>query len=201
MRRHWFLPETPDVIGTLSRQAEVTVTGLTAMVAWACGAGTGAPVREAEHQADAIRRELAGQLRVAFSTPVDQEDLFTLSERLDMVLNTAKNVVREAEALEVTPNPALADMAAIALDVVRELAAALPALAADPDQATTHADAAVAAERRMEKRYRAAMHDSLAIADLRASVNQREIYRRMLELGEAGVRVADRVWYAVVKEG
>jgi len=201
MRRHWFLPETPDVIDTLSRQAEVTVTGLTAMVAWACGTGTGAPVREAEHQADAIRRELSGQLRVAFSTPVDQEDLFTLSERLDMVLNTAKNVVREAEALEVAPDPALADMAAIALDVVRELAAALPALATDPDQATAHADAAVAAERRMEKRYRAAMHDSLAIADLRASVNQREIYRRMLELGEAGVRVADRVWYAVVKEG
>ncbi|HET7661982.1 MAG TPA: DUF47 family protein [Oryzihumus sp.] len=201
MRRHWFLPETPDVIGTLSRQAEVTVTGLTAMVAWACGAGTGAPVREAEHQADAIRRELSGQLRVAFSTPVDQEDLFTLSERLDMVLNMAKNVLREAEALEVAPDPALADMAAIALDVVRELAAALPALAADPDLATAHADAAVAAERRMEKRYRAAMHDSLAIADLRTSVNQREIYRRMLELGEAEVRVADRVWYAVVKEG
>ena len=201
MRRHWFLPETPDVIGTLSRQAEVTVTGLTAMVAWACGAGTGAPVREAEHQADAIRRELSGQLRVAFSTPVDQEDLFTLSERLDMVLNMAKNVLREAEALEVAPDPALADMAAIALDVVRELAAALPALAADPDLATAHADAAVAAERRMEKRDRAAMHDSLAIADLRTSVNQREIYRRMLELGEAEVRVADRVWYAVVKEG
>jgi len=109
--------------------------------------------------------------------------------------------VREAEALEVAPDPALADMAAIALDVVRELAAALPALAPDPDPATAHADAAVAAERRMEKLYRAAMHDSLAIADLRASVNQREIYRRMLELGEAGVRVADRVWYAVVKEG
>jgi len=201
MRRHWFLPETPDVIGTLSRQAEVTVTGLTAMVEWACGTGTAAPVREAEHQADVIRRELSGQLRVAFSTPVDQEDLFTLSERLDMVLNTAKNVVREAEALEVAPNPALADMAAIALDVVRELAAALPVLAADPDQATAHADAAVAAERQMEKRYRAAMHDSLAIADLGTSVNQREIYRRMLELGEAEVRVADRVWYAVVKEG
>ncbi|MGZ4598238.1 MAG: DUF47 domain-containing protein [Oryzihumus sp.] len=201
MRRHWFLPETPDVIGTLSRQAEVTVTGLTAMVAWACGTGTGAPVREAEHQADAIRRELSGQLRVAFSTPVDQEDLFTLSERLDMVLNTAKNVLREAEALELEPDPALADMAAIALDVLRELAAALPSLAADPDAATAHADAAVAAERGMEKRYRAAMHDSLRNTDLQTSVNRREIYRRMLELGEAEVRVADRVWYAVVKEG
>lgn len=198
--KHWFLPQTPDVLGTLGEQARVTIGGMEALVSWAGGADAAGEVRKAEHAADAIRRELSRQLRAAFSTPIDQEDVFTLSERLDVVLNTAKNVVREAEALELEPDEALADMAGIALDGVRELAAGLALLMADPDQATAHADAAVAADRRMEKRYRAAMRDSLAVEDLRLAVNRRELYRRMLELAEAEARVADRVWYAVVKE-
>lgn len=198
--RHWFLPQTPDVMGTLGEQARVTVGGMEALVAWAGGADTAGEVRAAEHAADAVRRELSRQLRAAFSTPIDQEDVFTLSERLDVVLNTAKNVVREAEALELPPDAALADMAQIALDGVRELAAGLALVVQDPDRATAHADAAVAADRRMEKRYRAAMHESLEVEDLRLAVNRRELYRRMLELAEAEARVADRVWYAVVKE-
>jgi hypothetical protein len=42
---------------------------------------------------------VAKQLRTAFSTPLDQEDLCILSERLGAVLTAAKNVVREAEVL------------------------------------------------------------------------------------------------------
>ena len=198
---HWFLPQTPDVLGTLGEQARVTVRGMEALAAWARGADRAADVRATEHEADAVRRELSRQLRSAFSTPIDQEDVYTLSERLDVVLNTAKNVVREAEALELAPDPALADMAQIALDGVLELASALNLVNEDPDRATAHADAAVAADRQMEKRYRAAMRESLAIEDLRLAVNRRELYRRMLELAEAEARVADRVWYAVVKEG
>lgn len=197
----WFLPQTPDVLGTLGAQARITVGGMEALAAWAGGADVAGDVRAAEHEADAVRRELSRQLRAAFSTPIDQEDLYTLSERLDVVLNTAKNVVREAEALELAPDAALSDMAVVALEGVRELACALEVIAADPDQATVHADAAITADRRMEKRYRAAMHESLDAADVRLSINRRELYRRMLELAEAEVRVADRVWYAVVKEG
>ena len=199
-RPHWFLPQTPDVLGTLARQAMVTVRGMEALADWSKGADRAGDLRAAEHEADAVRRELSRQLRAAFSTPIDQEDVYTLSERLDVVLNTAKNVVREAEALQLAPEPALADMAGIALDGVRELASALEIIDTDPDRATVYADAAIAADRRMEKRYRAAMRESLEEADLRLSVNRRELYRRMLELGEAETRVADRVWYAVVKE-
>ena len=53
----------------------------------------------------------------------------------------------------------------------------------------------------MEKVYRQAMRDLLASDDLRHAMSMRELYRRVLEAGERLAAVAERVWYAVVKEG
>jgi len=199
--RHWFLPETPDVLAQLRAQAEVTVAGMDAFATWAGGDCDAAlTVRDSEHTADARRRDLARSLRVAFSTPLPQEDLFALSELLDAVLNRAKDVVREAELLAVVPDLHLATMAMAAAEGTRSLAAGLAVLQDDGADATAAADEAIAAERRMEKSYRAAMGELLADPDLRRVVAQREIYRRVLEVGERIDAVAERIWYAVVKE-
>ena len=202
MRSHWFLPETPDVLATLAAQADTTLAGMTAFAAWAGGdPAREAEVRAAEHDADRIRRQLQVQLRQAFSTPIDQEDLYSLSELLDAVLNCAKNVVREADALGLAPDPPLAVMADGLLSGLGHLREAFDHLVGDGDVATSEADAALAAERRMEKAYRQAMRDLLAAPDLRDVVARRELYRRALEAGEHMAGVAERVWYAVVKEG
>jgi uncharacterized protein Yka (UPF0111/DUF47 family) len=199
--KHWFLPQTPDVLATLCRQVEVTAAGLAAFAAWAHGDMAAAQaVRDAEHAADEHRRQLVGELRVAFSTPLPQEDLYALSELLDSVLNHAKDVVREAGLLDVLPDAAAAAMADAAADGVRHLAVGFGALLSSGTAATEAADAAIAAERRMEKTYRAAMRELLTERDLRHVVAQREVYRRVLEVGERIEAVADRIWYAVVKE-
>lgn len=202
MRSHWFLPETPDVLGTLAAQADVTLEGMAAFAAWAHGqADREAAVRDAEHKADTVRRQLQAQLRQAFSTPVDQEDLYSLSELLDGVMNAAKNIVREADVLGLEPDAPMATMADALADGMAHLRLAVDHLTNDGDTATSHADAALAAERRMEKSYRQAMRDLLATDDLREVVTRRELYRRVLEAGERMAAVAERVWYAVVKEG
>ena len=201
MRTHWFLPETPDVLATLGQQAGVTLAGAVAFAAWAHGdPAQEATVRSLEHEADEVRRGLARQLRAAFSTPIDQEDLYSLSELLDAVLNSLKNVVREADVLALPPDPAIAAMADEIVDGTRHLVAALSVLTDEGDQATVEADATLAAERRMEKTYRAAMCDLLEVDDLRSVVARRELYRRLLEAGERMASVAERVWYAVVKQ-
>jgi uncharacterized protein Yka (UPF0111/DUF47 family) len=201
MTKHWFLPQNPDVLGTLREQAGITVAGAIAFAAWAKGdLAEEAQVRECEHQADDVRRRLSLQLRQAFSTPIDQEDLFTLSERLDAVLNGLKNVVREADSSELHPDTAIAAMAAEIASGAQHLRTAMDHLDKDDEVATREADAAVAAERQMEKIYRNAMRDLRAVDDLREVMARREFYRRTLEIGERLTRVADRVWYAVVKE-
>ncbi len=42
---------------------------------------------------------------------------------------------------------------------------------------------------------------TLSNEDLRQVVARRELYRRLLEAGERLAAVAERIWYAVVKEG
>lgn len=201
--KHWFLPETPDVLATLNRQADITCEGIAAFVRWAHSSGDGEPataVLAAEESADEVRRELAQQLRTAFTTPVDQEDLFTLSERLDAVLNMAKNVVRDAELLGMSPDGTTAAMADAARDGVTHLAAALRAIPDDPTAATEQADAATRCGRTMERLYSEALRAVVRQADPHAALIRHEHLQDCLKVGERIELVADRIWYSVVKE-
>lgn len=197
----WFLPEDPRLLDLLRRQAAVTVEGLEAFLGWAGGdADLALEVRDAEHRADDVRRDIQRGLRTAFTTPLDAEDLYELSERLDDVINGAKDLVREAEVMAVQPDDALAEMADHVLAGTRELAGAFAALPGDADAATTRADAAIKQARRLEHGYRVAMSALLSTTDPRRLMERRELYRRASRIGDAVVRTAERVWYAVVKE-
>jgi len=198
---HWFLPHTPDLIGLLAAQAEVTVRGMDAFAAWSSGDKSKAEeLRGAEHEADDARRNLQRELRAAFSTPLDPEDIYELSERLDIVLNASKNAVREAEVMNIEPNEALGAMAAEAAAGVRNIAKALADVKKNPDAATASADAAIKCERHIEHLYRDAMSKLTQVDEVGTVMAMREMYRRYARIGEAIVLVAERVWYSVVKE-
>jgi uncharacterized protein Yka (UPF0111/DUF47 family) len=199
--RRWFLPYTPDLLKLLLAQSDVTVAGMEAFARWSAGeTAEGETVRRAEHEADDARRKLMVELRTAFTTPLDPEDIYELSERLDEVINGAKNAVRESEVMEVPPNEALAVMAGHLRDGVAHLADAFTCLVSDRDRATEAADAAIHSERMLEHAYRAAMSELTGATDLRMIAGRRELLRRYARIGESLVRVAHRVWYLVVKE-
>ena len=199
--RRWFLPESPDLLGLLARQGEVTIAGMDAFCAWSRGdRSEGANVRAGEHEGDRASREVLTAVKHVFVTPISPEDIYEISERLDAVLNAAKNLVREAELMGMDPDPPMAEMADLVALGVRDLVRAFPDLAADPDRATECADAAVRQQRALEHVYRRAMHALLQIDDLREVTGRRELYRRSARMGDAIVGVAHRIWYAVVKE-
>jgi uncharacterized protein len=197
----WFLPNEPDVLGLLSRQLEVTREGMEAFAGWAGGdAAAQLTVRDCEHRADAIRRELHTALRVAFVTPLEPEDLYALSRLSDKVLNQAKDAVRESEVMACPPDAALAEMAGYLAEAATQLEGAIGHLGASSDLASQAADAAVKSDRRLERVYRAAMAALLESDDLREVTARRELYRRCSRIGETVVDVAERIQYAVVKE-
>ncbi len=199
--RRWFLPAQPDLMALLAEQGRVTLEGIDAFVEWAAGAeGKGDEVRVAEHGADDARRAVQRALRIAFTTPLSAEDLYELSERLDAVLNGAKNLVREADLLALGPDPAIADMAVNVAEGTHELVAAFAAIAGDGDTAIERADAAIKASRKLEHRYRDAMSSLVAVTDAGVLFERRELYRRCARIGDDVVRAAERVWYSVVKE-
>ena len=203
-RGRWFLPESPDVIGMLQRQAEVTASGVKAFAAWAAGDESRAPeVRAAEHECDDLRRQLVDAVRDAFTTPLEPEDLFQLSRDLDKVINGAKDTVRESEAMQFPPDAASAEMATLLSEGVDHLRDAFERLDGRRDRhglATEAADAAVKSQRQLERVYRRAMGELLDVNDIRMVLGSRELYRRMTAMSDDVVSVADRIWYSRVKE-
>ena len=196
----WFLPENVDLLGMLRTQAAITVEGMDALVAWTAGDELAAKtVRDCEHRADSAKRELWRTLRDAFTPPMDAEDLFTLSADLDEVLNGVKDLVREIEVTDLAPDPTMHDMAAALAESVRHLADAFAGLGSTGDP-TTDADAAIHSQRHIERVYRAALAGG-ATTDGPDLMMRRDAYREFLQLGDRLHRVADRVWYATVKEG
>lgn len=198
----WFLPETPDVVGMLQQQADITVRGMDAFAAWAGGdAARADDVRDAEHACDEVRRALVDAVSEAFTTPLQPEDLFQLSRDLDKVINGAKNTVREAEAMAFPPDQATADMAVLLAEGVGHLQVAFDALGRKATGAATEAaDAAVKSQRNLERTYRQAAGDLLAIGDIAVVTARREFYRRISAISDDIVSVADRIWYSEVKE-
>ena len=199
---HWFLPQDADVLAMLRRQTAITVEGVDELVAWAKGdAGAAERLRLCEHRADTSKRELREALTEAFSTPLALEDIFELSRGIDEIVNDAKNLVGEAEAMRAEPDAAIAEMAEEIAAGTRQLAKALDLLeAGDGAGATTAADRAVKDQRHLQHTYRVSMSALVEVEDQRELAARRELYRRLARTGDELARVAERVWYSVLKE-
>lgn len=198
----WFLPETPDVLGMLSRQLDVTREGVDALASWARGDELQAAViRALEHKGDEHKRELEAALTTAFTTPIEPVDLYTLSRGIDWILNQSKDLIRESEVMACPPDEPIAEMCEALAEAVHLLRDAVELIGSNAAGATDRANAALRAERRVEKVYRDAMAALLDVDDLREVMARRELYRRLSRIGEVVVDVAERVWYTVVREG
>jgi uncharacterized protein Yka (UPF0111/DUF47 family) len=187
----------------LRRQVSLTVEGMDAFADWAAAGGdaeASAIVHAREHEADSVKRELREALRSAFVTPLDPEDLYSISRGVDWILNHAKDAIGESEVMACPPDAAMAAMAALLADSVREIDAAIALMATRSGDAAVPADKAVKDERRLEKAYRAAMGALVEVDDLSVVMGRRELYRRCSRMGEAAVDVAERLIYAVLKE-
>jgi uncharacterized protein len=201
-RKRWFLPETPDVLGLLRGQVAVTIEGVDAFAAWAGGDTTAAEVvRDAEHRGDTAKRALLGALRAAFVTPLEPEDVFALSRGIDWILDYARDLVSESQVMDCAPDAVIAEMAQLLAEAVGDIDQALAHLGTDEDAATEAADAAIKAERRLERAYYQGMGALLAVDDRSERIARRELYRRCARIGEMVIDVAERVVYAVVKQG
>jgi uncharacterized protein Yka (UPF0111/DUF47 family) len=201
-RKHWLLPETPDVVGLLRAQVAVTIEGLDVFASWADGDTTASDtIREVEHRGDAAKRELLGALRAAFVTPLEPEDVFSLSRGIDWILDYARDLVSESQVMDCPPDEVIARMARLLAQAVRDIDHALAHLTTDEDAATAAADAAIRAERELERTYYDGMGALLEVEGRSERIARRELYRRCARIGEMLIDVAERVIYAIVKQG
>ena len=199
--RHWFTPETPDVLGMLQRQVEATIQGADSFAQWAAGDPEAASrVQAAERRADELKRALLEALRDAFVTPLEPEDLFALSQGVDRTLNQMNDLVEESGAMSTPPDAGIAAMAVALREAMGEIREAISHLQQDKDRAADAADAALHAERGLKRAYYAGMGGLLEVEDRNERIARRELYRGCSRTGETVVEIAERIVYAVMKQ-
>lgn len=199
--RRWFLPETPDVLGLLRRQLGLTIEGADALVRWADGEEVAlTEMREIQTRGDLAKRDLLNALRVAFITPLEPEDLFTISRGSGRILGEMTGLVGEAAVLKCTPDRGIADMTALLAGCVTSIDTAVSKLGSSGTLASVDADRAIDAVRHMHDHYYRGMATTLELEDRGERIARREIYRRCSRIGDIAVEVAERVVYSVVKQ-
>lgn len=199
--RRLFATTSPDVLGLLAAQGELSVRAATAFARWSAGdADAAAEVRRLEHEADDARRALLEALRRALATPIDREDLYILSERCDRVVNASKDVVQLAIAVGFVPDRHCAEMARHLEVAARQLVRGFGALRHAPDEAGAAADQAVRAAHAVTRCYRRALAELLHSPAGAPQLASRELYRSYARIADLAIAVADRLWYAVLAE-
>lgn len=123
-----------------------------------------------------------------------------LSRDVYWILDYTRDLVSESQVMECAPDPVIAEMAQLLAEAVDDIDHALAHLSTDEDAATEAVDAAIEAERRLERVYFHGMGALLAVDSRSERIARRELYRRCARIGETAIDVAERVVYAVVKQ-
>ncbi|MGQ0603651.1 MAG: DUF47 domain-containing protein [Anaerolineales bacterium] len=157
-----------------------------------------------EKDADEVRRILIDELNHSFVTPIDREDLFSLSRAIDDVLDYADTTVDEMVLLGVQPNSYLVRMVSLLREASEEINRGVQRLEDRPNVANDHAVRAKALENRVESVYREAIgalfsgpRDVEHIMDM---LKLREIYRHLSNAADRGDEAANIIGDIVVKQ-
>lgn len=157
-----------------------------------------------EKEGDEIRRILIDELNRTFATPIDREDLYTLSRLIDDVLDFTESAIQEMDALNVQPNESLRKMAEVLHKCAQEILLAIQRLEKHPSVSNQHVMRIKKLENDMEGIYTEALaallnNDPKNMSEMMKVMKLREIYRHMLYAVHSAERVSDVISHVVVK--
>lgn len=156
---------------------------------------------QTERAADDQRRILIDRLNKTLITPIDREDLFSLSREIDTVLDAAKSTVEEMRVFQVDPMDELAQMSEILQTGTLELHEAFKSLRRYPGVAREHAISAKRTENHMHHVYLEALAKLFNRTDLPAGhlMKVREIFRHLNRSSDRCDEAANLLLDTIVK--
>lgn len=189
----------PRLLGLLEDQLAATSAGVALVQQLAAGQVTVTDAHECmrtlEHQGDAARAALVGELSQVLSSPIDSEDLFRVSRSIDDVLDNLRDFVREVDLFGCSD---LGFAQALASDVaagVEALGVAIDGVRDRSAEVGSHTVAARKASGKVRSSYQhelARLFEGVLDAEV---LKRRELLRRLdvvgLRLGEAADALAD----------
>jgi uncharacterized protein len=160
---------------------------------------TGNQVKQAEKNADDLRRRLIEAINRTLVTPFDREDIFALSRSLDDMIDYANSTVEEMMLFKAPTNAHLVKMSEALFEGAREITAAVESLRHMPNGLQDHIIKAKKSENRIEHLYREALAELFMTPDVVTIIKMREIYRHLSNAADRGDEAADILSDILVK--
>jgi predicted phosphate transport protein (TIGR00153 family) len=201
----FFKPQPNSFLKLLHDQASLTLKGLDLLKDYLNDQdpAVAQQLTATEKEADEVRRILIDELLRTFITPIDREDIFTLSRAIDDVLDYAYSTVDEMEILKVYPTPHMRRIASLLRDATYEIKLGVQRLEDHPRVASEHAQRAKALENRVEQVYREAVADLFSgpqnAEHIVQMLKMREVYRHLSNAADRGDEAANVIADIVVK--
>jgi uncharacterized protein len=160
-------------------------------------------VKQIEKEGDELRRIITHELDRTFITPMDPEDIYSLSRTIDDIVDYAESTVDEMELFGIRGNDFLGQMVALVLEAAQEIHLAMVRLNDHPSVAGEHASRARSLENRVEQVYRHAVAElfsaALDLPHVVEGLKYREVYRHLSNAADRYAEVADVIGHIVVK--
>jgi uncharacterized protein Yka (UPF0111/DUF47 family) len=150
-----------------------------------------------------LRRVLIDELHRTFITPLDREDIFSLSHCYDDMVTYGLTTMEEMHILGVDADDPIRRMVALVHEEAQHLELAIQRLAQNPRVAGDHARDVHERELAVERVYRSAIRDLFAratdVPGLPALFYRREVYRHISNMSDRADSAANVFGMVVMK--
>jgi uncharacterized protein Yka (UPF0111/DUF47 family) len=193
-------PTRYDFEDMLAEQAERTHEGVKALTDWLDHHAGEEPVvlSRLEDEVDAFRYSLEEKLGDSFSTPFDRQDIYSLSRRMDYILNFSYETAHEMYLFGVPPEPLTRDMAGALGRGTGHLARGVRAISSDGKQVLDAIRQARREYHALDDLYLQAMRELFSTPLSMDVLKKREIYHHLRDGGRALQETVDILHTVVV---
>jgi uncharacterized protein len=156
-------------------------------------------VADLESRGDEVLATLIDAISDTFVTPLDRQDLYSLGEAIDDMLDYLAGAAAEIKLFQVAVTPDMRAMCEVLCDAAASVEAAVNAIATSPLEARKLGRDASSAENRMEDLYRSALSRLFAGDDVREMLKVREVYRHLSNSADRSDAIGKLIGKIVVK--
>ncbi len=149
-----------------------------------------------------IHTIILDDLHSSFITPIDREDIFTLSNALSEFAKYSYSTIDELFSFGVSIDPPIAQMIKLVRKQAEELKIATERLDKNPRVATEHLNQIRSFEEQVEKIYRRSIFELMQQTNpenLSAQLLRREVYRHISNMSDKAISVAKTMGMIVMK--
>ena len=199
--KEFFFPRERDFLGMLVRQTDKTLEGMKALKEFMKepNPSNSGRIKEIETEADELRLNLINELNASFVTPLDREDIFSLSRAIDDIIDYGQRTVEEMLIYEVKPTLHIQRMVDALLEATKNIDLAMQNLKKGPQVVLQYVIKAKKEENHVEHLYHEALANLFKNKDTIYILKMRELYRHLSNSADRCDEAANIISDIVIK--